>query len=139
MLESVCPCCHGTGRIVAAEVAEPDWSIATLFTLDPLLEGRIEIQQDTGCWVWNGATQRSGSNGKGIYGRLKRGGRLWYIHRWVYQLMVGAIPDGHDVHHRVEAECSSTLCCNPRHLEDIEKAEHEWLHREIAQYGEAAA
>lgn len=132
MLETVCPCCLGAGCIVESEFDGPDLSLATLFRLDPRLVGKIEVQGEAGCWVWTGAKQRSGSNGRAVYGRVSRKGVLWLVHRWVYTLMIGRIPQGHDVHHRVEVGCSSTLCCNPRHLEDIEKGEHEWLHREIA-------
>lgn len=140
MRETLCPCCHGRGKLIGGGVdADPDLSLATLYTLDPMLRGRLELDSETGCWIWQGATQRSGSKGNAVYGRLRRRGVLWLVHRWVYTLMVGRIPDGHHVHHRVEGDCVSTLCCNPQHLEDIEEAAHEWLHRELAGYDDHAA
>ncbi len=105
-------------------------TLADLFRADPLLEGKIEAESESSCWFWTGATQRSGSNHRAVYGRVCRSSERWLVHRWVYHLMVGRIPEGHDVHHR----CEQTLCCNPSHLEDIEKSQHEWLHKEMAGY-----
>lgn len=109
-------------------------TLADLYHHDPRLVGKVEPEGT--CWIWTGATQKSGSKENAIYGAVKRRGAKWFIHRWVYHIMVGRIPEGHDVHHRIEIGCSSTLCCNPRHLEDIEKGEHEWLHRELAAAGD---
>jgi len=109
-------------------------TLADLFHHDPRLMDKVEAVG--ACWLWRGATQRSGSKENAIYGAVKRNGVKWFVHRWVYHIMVGRIPEGHDVHHRVEIGCTSTLCCNPAHLEDIEKGEHEWLHRELAAAGD---
>lgn len=125
MKYSACPCCGGSLRV--EEDDAPAWILADLLRLDPRLDGRIETDSEAGCWIWTGYAQKSGSKGNAVYGRLKRGGVLWYIHRWVYRLLVGPIPEDHHVHHT----CLNTLCCNPRHMETIEAGEHEWLHREM--------
>lgn len=114
--------------MVERDLDEPAWSLADLLRLDPLLEAKVECDAETGCWIFTGAKQKSGSNYSGIYGSVRRQRRKWFIHRWVYHLLVGRIPDNHHVHHT----CVNTLCCNPRHLETIEADEHEWLHRELA-------
>jgi hypothetical protein len=61
---------------------------------------------DTGCWEWNG-----GRNSKG-YGRIKIDGKRVSVHRVVYELLVGPIPDGMFVCHT----CDNPCCCNPDHL-----------------------
>jgi hypothetical protein len=121
------------------ELQSPAWSIADLFRLDPRIASKIDVRAETGCWIWTGAQQRSGSNENGIYGRLRRKGVLWLVHRWVHHIMIGPIPPEHDVHHRIEEGCTDTLCCNPRHLDAVPHgAAHEWIHRELASYEEAA-
>lgn len=112
--------------------------LAQLLTLDPLLSGKLEVTSEAGCWIWTGATQKSGTNNQhGTYGRLRRKGTLWLVHRWVYWLIFGRLPDGYEVHHRIpEGDCTSTLCCNPRHIEALESGDHIWIHREMASYDE---
>lgn len=110
---------------------EPVWQLADLFRLDPLLARYIEVTP-AGCWVWTGGTVRSHRNKTARYGRVRRRrvqpSSMLLVHRWTYTLLVGAVPEGHVVHHR----CRNTLCCNPRHLEDMDADQHEWLHRELA-------
>lgn len=139
MLTGSCPCCGGEIRY--QEVEGPAWSLADLVRRDPLIAPKLEVDAETGCWIWTGAQNRGGypSDKGGLYGRLKRKGVLWYVHRWVYHLLIGPIPAEHDVHHLVEVGCTSTLCCNPRHLEAVPHgAEHEWIHREMASYEDGA-
>ena len=100
---------------------------ADLFRLDPLLAPKVDAQAEGGCWLWAGAVVHAG-NGRIPYGRLKRGGKLWLAHRWVFALLVGEIPAGYELHHR----CSTPLCINPAHLEALDPDEHDWFHREAA-------
>jgi hypothetical protein len=110
--------------------------LAQLLSLDPLLSGKLEVESEAGCWIWTGYAQKSGyKNAYGPYGRLKRKGKLWFVHRWVFWLVFGSVPPGAELHHRIpEGDCTSTLCCNPRHLEALDSGEHSWIHREVDGY-----
>lgn len=67
------------------------------------------IVTDDGCWVWQGAKNWDG------YGHAKHEGRLWLVHRLVYTLVVGPIPEGHTLDHL----CRVRACCNPEHVEPV--------------------
>ena len=58
------------------------------------------------CWPWTGAVDSDG------YGRIGLGGTARLVHRVVYELEVGPIPDGMEVRHT----CDNPPCCNPAHL-----------------------
>jgi hypothetical protein len=99
---------------------------ADLFHLDPLLECNLLIYSEEGCWMWQGWGSNGGRKwGNKRYGKIKRGGRSFYIHRWVYTLFWGSIKDGQIVHHT----CRQGLCCNPSHLEAIWPEDHTGHHR----------
>jgi hypothetical protein len=61
------------------------------------------------CWLWTGAVGSSG------HGRIRPHGRLLQAHRWVYELLVGPIPEGLDLDHL----CRIRRCVNPDHLEPV--------------------
>lgn len=73
-----------------------------------------EYRPDLGpCWLWT-----AGQNGKG-YGIFTVPGRNPIgSHCFAYTLLVGPIPDKHDVDHL----CRVTLCCRPTHLEPVTRA-----------------
>ena len=58
------------------------------------------------CWVWVGAILPTG------YGYVWDGERRTSPHRWAYRVLVGPIPDGHELDHL----CRRRACCNPSHL-----------------------
>ena len=58
------------------------------------------------CWIW---TRNKNSKG---YGKFSVQKREVYVHRYVYELVHGPIPEGHQVLH----SCDVRLCCNPDHL-----------------------
>ena len=63
----------------------------------------------TGCWVWQGYASGHRS---GKYGRTRWEGRSQGVHRILYEIFNGPIPEGLVVRHR----CRNTLCANPEHL-----------------------
>ena len=65
---------------------------------------------DSGCWEYQGAKLQSGY---GKLGRRINGKPITYVaHRYVYELMVGKIPDGMFLCHH----CDNKICCNPEHM-----------------------
>lgn len=72
------------------------------------------VEPETGCWIWQGATQRNG------YGVLRRKGKNLRAHRYYYQLEHGPIPPGMDLDHL----CRNRLCCNPAHMEVVTRVEN---------------
>ena len=74
-----------------------------------VLVERVEIAGD--CWLWRGSLRRG-------YGRIKRAGTTYQAHRWVYELLVGPIPEGLELDHL----CRVRRCVNPDHLEPVTRA-----------------
>jgi len=67
------------------------------------------------CVLW---TERIDPGG---YGRL---GRRTYVHRAIWEIWHGPIPEGQDVHHR----CGSKNCINVTHMELRSHADHARVH-----------
>lgn len=74
---------------------------------------RINIQADE-CWEWSGNKSASG------YGLLTIKGSRRVVHRVLYELLVGPIPDGLQLDHL----CRNRLCVNPDHLEPVTQREN---------------
>lgn len=77
-------------------------------TAERIYSRLIEVGE---CWVWTGAPR----NG---YGAVGMGQSVIYVHRWVYEDMVGEIPEGLVIDH----SCLNRLCANPAHLEPVTRA-----------------
>ena len=60
-----------------------------------------------GCWMWEGPTAKDGYPKTGINGRTLA------AHRWMYERLVGPIPEGMTLDHL----CRHVACVNPKHLE----------------------
>lgn len=73
------------------------------------------------CHVWTGAVNsaRRGRRG-GEYGKIYLHGRYVGAHRAIYELEVGKIPDGYEIHHL----CGVTLCVNTAHLIPVTPSQH---------------
>lgn len=83
-----------------------------------------------GCIVWTG-----GRHGQG-YGQiyLKTGAPI-LTHIFAWTLEHKKRPQG-DIHHK----CENKLCCNPAHLEELDKWEHSALHtKQYCKYGHELA
>lgn len=76
-------------------------------------EDRIfaKINQPIGasCWEWQGYRMKAG------HGRCRVDGRKVLVHRWVWEFLVGEIPDGLSLDHL----CRNASCVNPEHLEPV--------------------
>ena len=83
----------------------------------PLIDRISEKFQVVGeCWEWTAKTN-------GSYGQIRQDGLYVYAHRAVYELLVGPIPKGREIHHL----CENKLCINPDHLKVV-------THQENIQY-----
>lgn len=81
------------------------------------LEDRLfpRIDAEGPCWLWTGAISGAGY---GVIGLAGRGTGTGYVHRVVWELLVGLIPPGLDIDHL----CRVRSCCNPDHLEPVTRA-----------------
>lgn len=82
-------------------------SDATHYRHDAKFWAKI-VKMDT-CWLWTGCLQSGG------YGQVRRDGYLWYVHSYVYNLLIGPVPDGLELDHT----CRVRNCVNPDHLEPV--------------------
>lgn len=75
--------------------------------------------QPNGCWLFD--------TGPDKYGQaVLAGSQMGSVHRFVYETLVGPIPDGYHVHHL----CETPGCCNPSHLEPMSPGDHRRRHAE---------
>src|SRR5437667_2172999 len=78
------------------------------------LDRKIEPEPTSGCWIWVGARH---TEGYGTSWSPMRDGRRHqrYVHRLVYELLVGPIPEGMTIDHL----CRVRACVNPAHMEAV--------------------
>lgn len=77
------------------------------------VRGGLSRVGDGECWLWRGATCQG-------YAMTTVQGKHWYVHRLVYAVMVGPIPDGYVIDHL----CRKRNCANPQHLEAVTHEEN---------------
>ena len=66
------------------------------------------------CWLWDGTV------GRGGYGVFKFRSQITRAHRWAYEHVIGAIPDGLVLDHL----CRVLTCVRPNHLEPVTNGEN---------------
>ena len=76
---------------------------------------RIQMDTATGCWLWQGSTDKDG------YGRYSK----YMAHRAVWEVYAGETPPP-----ELDHLCRNRLCVRPSHLEDV-------THRENVLRGES--
>lgn len=72
----------------------------------------------SGCWEWSGHKTDEGY-GK-VFGKDLCGATTKIAHRWMYECLVGPIPDGLEIDHL----CRNRGCVNPSHLEPVTTREN---------------
>lgn len=84
---------------------DPQAQWPTKYTVDP-----------SGCWLYDG-----GIRAQSGYGYAKYEGKVHYVHRLMYRLHVGEIPEGMTIDH---VDCVARHCVRPDHLEVVTIAEN---------------
>lgn len=73
-----------------------------------------KINKGKTCWIWSGKPRPDG------YGKVYIKGKGFYVHRVVYEILVGKIPKGRQLDHL----CRNRICVNPKHLEPVTNREN---------------
>lgn len=72
-----------------------------------------QIDESEGCWNWNGVVSKG-------YGLIKIHSRSVRVHRLMYEVFIGPIPEGFVIDHL----CKNKKCVNPDHLEAVTSREN---------------
>lgn len=76
---------------------------------DPEARFWSKVDKSGDCWLWRGAI----SDGYGKFALTHK--RSLFAHRYAYETVVGAVPDGLQLDHL----CRNRACVNPAHLEVV--------------------
>jgi hypothetical protein len=91
----------------------PDWLMRRFWA-------KVDRRDDDECWLWT-ASLTGGGYGQ-FWDAVRRVRRD--AHRFVYEALVGPIPDGLQLDHVKARGCTSRACVNPVHLEPVTRAEN---------------
>lgn len=85
---------------------------------DPFDRFWAKVEKTETCWLWTSNLTHNG------YPTFWFEGKTVRAHRWIYEQMVGPIPEGWEVDHVKARGCTSYSCVNPAHLEAVTTAEN---------------
>lgn len=90
---------------------------------DPLQRFMTHVEVAGDCLLWT--STKAGQPGY-QYGTFRPGGTApkVYAHRWIYERLVGPIPEGMEVDHVRELGCVGYLCVKISHLQVVTEAEN---------------
>jgi len=80
---------------------------------------RCKVDEETGCWVWQGPD--SGTGRGGGYPRMYLSGQTVAVHLVMYTHAHGYIPGKKQIDHT----CRNRMCVNPDHLEMVTHKENQ--------------
>lgn len=83
-------------------------------TFDEQFWPKVEMDPNSGCWLWNAAIDSGG------YSVIQFKQRTLNAHRVGYEQLIGQIPDDLDLDHKCRTRC----CVNPSHLEPVTPLEN---------------
>lgn len=84
-------------------------------TLPERIQDKIMLEPNTGCWLWLACL-----SGPNKYGRVKIKQEMFPAHKYVYEILVGSVPEGLQLDHL----CRTRICVNPAHLEPVTPREN---------------
>lgn len=84
------------------------------------------LADTSGCWTWDGHINEAGYGMVGTEKTAYGYGGMVPVHRYMYDTLVGPIPEEYHAHHR----CHYRACWHPMHLEAVTPKEHSARHRE---------
>jgi len=90
----------------------------------PLERFYRHVRREGACLIWTSTVAGTKSRA-GTF----RPGSKWddpkvYAHRWIYEQLVGPIPEGYDIDHVKARGCSGSLCVEITHLEAVPHSEN---------------
>ena len=83
--------------------------------------GKVEKRGPGECWLWKGSIRTSKGFSYGVFGW---NGLLIGAHRLAYLLHYGTLDPNLTIDHVAVRGCTSKLCCNPSHLEQVTQSEN---------------
>jgi hypothetical protein len=80
----------------------------------------VKVDPERGCWLWKSSLCKG-------YATMQIEGNTKRVARWIYELLIKPIPEGHEMHHT----CLVKNCVNPFHLQPLDHGDHIRIHAEL--------